>query len=447
MATKLSSPRAELAALRAACHADPVISGTILSGVDESHFHADESKEILSVILQRRNEDGRAPRYKMLLEDPHLSKDTLSYLRSSEALIHDRSEAARCLTVLNEFRRRRGLFNMGAYLSEQMNGSKIRTDVILDNISAATARLRATNNKNQFVHLGRNDNASKLVHNILYGDRNKKIIPTGFKTFDDVNGGFFRGSLVTIGGTTSGGKSMLASQLLVNMVSMGYKCHIVPLEMEEEEMVIRIMACVTGFDALDIQLGRLTMNEKKLVEKRFLAWRKKVHAKGGRYTIFKPQEDMTVEDIMASLHAYQSDVVLIDYLGLAKDMDGDDQWRKMGSAARYCKINAGTTNRVIILLVQINDDGVIRYSKAVQEHANNSFMFVTNAETRELGIINIKQGKARNQKMFDFTLKTEANKMRVFDMPNEGVGDGDEPSRAAPTRKEAGVPNLAAGEG
>ena len=101
--------------------------------------------------------------------------------------------------------------------------------------------------------------------------------------------------------------------------------------------------------------------------------------------------------------------------------DSDDQWRQLGKIARTAKINAKNTNRVNILLCQVDQEGKIRYSRAISEHSNNSWVFVATQETKEAGILKIDQQKVRSGRAFPFTLKIAYDKMRISDMPQDSI--------------------------
>jgi hypothetical protein len=150
---------------------------------------------------------------------------------------------------------------------------------------------------------------------------------------------------------------------------------------------------------------------------------------------------MTIEDILASTYPYNSRVLIIDYISLLKGVDGDDAWQKLGAVARYCKVYAETHNKIIILLAQLSDEGMIRYSKAIFEHANYAWKFVATAATREQEIINIEQAKARNGRLFPFTLKSTLSNMRIRDLDieeKEALHDGANRSTVGKGKGEKG---------
>ena len=63
----------------------------------------------------------------------------------------------------------------------------------------------------------------------------------------------------------------------------------------------------------------------------------------------------------------------------------------------------------------MDKEHTLRYSKVIADHANNLWIWTANDETRENKVMQIKQLKARNQKMFDFTLSYDDDLYRVFD--------------------------------
>ncbi len=245
--------------------------------------------------------------------------------------------------------------------------------------------------------------------------------------------------------------STLANAIGIKMATKGYKVLMVPLEMSKKEMTARTMANVTKTNLTKILLQRLATGERDLVYKRQRRWERKVKEAGGRYTIFKPQEDMTIEEVMASISAYDVDVVIIDYISLLKGVDGDDMWRALGAVARYAKINAEVENRVNILLCQVGDDAKIRYARAISEHSSNSWIWVATKETKDTGETKIEQPKSRNSLAFPFTIKMLYEYMRVEDMsideslgtaPSSVDAQGNDVASPKSKKSKKGIPNL-----
>jgi hypothetical protein len=108
--------------------------------------------------------------------------------------------------------------------------------------------------------------------------------------------------------------------------------------------------------------------------------------------------------------------VKVYLLGGSKGVDGDQSWQALGNAARYAKVWAKNNNKIVIVLAQLSDEGAIRYSKAIKDHANNMFAWTYTDQNKKSGIIDIIQQKARNQEAFDFQLQVDFSTMRMFDV-------------------------------
>lgn len=301
------------------------------------------------------------------------------------------------------------------------------------NIAQATK-----SNKDCFVHFGKNDNAKELLNDIIYGEDTDDIIPTGFQVYDELSGGFDRGSFVALGATSGGGKSTLATQLCVNMAKMGYKVVLVPLEMSKKEMGNRLLANIGNMELSKIRRHKLDEREKDLLTKRHRRWRKAIYTNGGRFTIFRPEEDLDIDEVYAAVSALKCDVCIIDYISLLKGIDDENQWLRLGSIARRAKVNAEITNRVNILLCQVNEDGKIRYAGAIKEHATSAWIWTPSDEDKESGIVRIEQIKSRNSQPFPFSLKFNWNRMQV-----ESIDNSVEAGDPAPVDNKEHQVNLA----
>ena len=417
---KLVATSTEMAVLRAASSKNPTVSGTILQGIDKSYFHNSFAKEVLERILKLNRKNGVAPTWRELCDDPAITEETRKKLRTTEIdKIRSKEEAFSSIKLLHEYRQLRGMFQLAEDTVVSLRKKKASPSKLLDKMAETIVNLRQNRSEgNQVLNFGKGNNSSAIVKGLL-SDTEKNYLPTGFKDFDDENGGISFGNLFVLGGSTGGGKSTLAAQLAINWADMGEDVTVVPLEMSEEEMTARLMANASGLDVRKILFRRLSAEEKTLYWKKYRKFviRKKKHE--GSLRIFKPKSDMTIEEIFATVYPLGSKVVIVDYISLLKGVDGDDAWQKLGAVARYCKIYAEMHNIIVVLLAQVSDDGVIRYARSIAEHANYAWKFVATAATREHEIINIEQLKARNGRMFDFTLRAEMACMRIRDLELE----------------------------
>lgn len=367
---KIVSVKAELDVLRGLCHPDRSVSGSIIASTDESYFFNPQSKEIYNAILSKTRESGTPPSFKSIINDPEISAESIEFFRQSSADVQTKEDVKRAVNLLNKYRQLRCLFDLCTKTSQDLESSSIDIDKTIDYVSDMVNKARASRRVDiETLRFGKGNNSAALIKDILFGENKDDLIPTGYKTFDDINGGFPRGGLVTIGGSTGAGKSVMAVDLAIKQASMGYRVVIVPLEMTQRELTARMIANVTGVDALAItQNHKLSPQEKEVANKKMLAWAKKIAKIGGAVYIYEPDRDISIDEIYAEIASYDPDVCIIDYISLLSGADSDDQWRQLGKIARTAKINAKNTNRVNILLCQVDQEGKIRYSRSISEH-------------------------------------------------------------------------------
>lgn len=449
MAVKFASPRAELAVLRGIVSKDRKIAGTLIASTDESYFFIQESVELYKAFKKQMAESGEAPTYKLLLDDPELSEEARSHLKNSQPTIETIQDAKKAVRILNILRQRRGLFNLAANINNAFQQSKVDIDDLLEKTSQGLGVVRTKKSTNDaFLHFGKGNNSLDQVKDILWGSGKDDLIPTGIKAFDDESGGFSRGAMVTIGAPSGIGKSTTCQAIGMKMAAMGYKVLMVPLEMSKKEMTSRMMANTSKTNLTKIMTQRLDDAEKDIVFKRHRRWEKKVKEAGGRFTVFRPDEDMDFEEIMASTSSFGYDVKIIDYVSLLKGTDGDDMWKALGSVGRQAKLHAETEKCVVILVVQVNDEGKIRYSRALTEHSSNSWILRGSKETKETGVTPVEQAKSRNSMAFPFSIKILYEYMRVEDVAHDsdsslGAMSDNESKDGKKKRKNDELPNLA----
>ncbi len=417
---KLSAIKSEVAALRGCCAKNKVVGGTLLAGLDHDYFHYSFTKDAYKKVLDHTRKNGEPPKWRELIEDPSLDQETRRKLKDAVSdRIESVSEARSTLQVLNKYRQLRGLFQMAEDTVTTLRKSSVNVDSLIEKKSQLLVQLRQSKtDAESIITFGKGNNAGKTVKSLL-DDEETNFVPTGFSDYDKENGGIFFGSLFTIGATSGGGKSATASQLAINWAGMGESVCIVPLEMTKVEMTARIMANAAKLDVRKILLKKLSAEEKEKYLRSYRKMALRFKKSGGSYSIFKPQQDMTIEEIMASVHTLDPSIIIVDYISLLKGVDGDDAWQKLGAVARYCKVYAESHNKIVVLLCQVSEDGKIRYAQAIKEHSNSCWIFVSTKTTRENEIINVEQLKARNGRLFDFTLSAKLDVMRIGDLDME----------------------------
>lgn len=435
---KSYSTRLERIALRSMCSKDPAIAGYVLSHLSPNYFWAEESNEAFDRIVAFIEANGHSPAYTLICEDPKLSVDTREYLSESSGVCKTIEEARQLCDKLNEYRKARSLAKNAKHTLDALTKDSVNLDDLIERHNKTIIEVQTSKSiEDAIYHVGTKSNTLDRVKEILYGEDNTTHIPTGFKTFDDVNIGMPRGGLFMLGGSTGAGKSHMAVQLAFNVARAGFRVVVVPLEMSYEEMQIRLMANAAKTDSLRIQRKDLTKDERDLVLRRWKRADKEIATNRGRLSIYKPPGDVTHTELTSAISSYKPDVVIVDYVGLLSGADGDDQWKALGRISRYFKNWADQHHAVSVLCAQVDAEGKLRYSRTMGEHATMFWYFVADKESKEQGHMNISQGKGRMMKQFDFTLKIDYATSRITDMPSSEVTD--EKSTKGKTRtKEEG---------
>lgn len=424
---KLYSTAAEVVALRTMCSRDEALSGYMLAHTDSTYYHTEAAAEALTTIKKHIADHGKAPSWKILCEDLGLEEGTRDTLKETPGMVKSKAEAEQLVDALNAYRKTRTLYAMCKTVLKKLEAPKVDHSELIETVSVSLAKTQISKSlEDALFHIGRDadDATAALVHSIIYDETTDEWIPTGLSTFDSVNGGLPRGGLCLVGASSGAGKSILLMQLAKNQAELGYKVVVVPLEMTEREQLARLLANVGEVDSLKINLKKLNTEEKDELHRKYRRFNRKVSKKGGRLTIFRPKVDMDIQETLAAVHSFNPDVVYIDYIGLLKGADGDDQWRMLGQIARYGKVYAGNHNKVVCFAAQVNDEGKVRYSQAIKEHSSLGFVFVATKESREKGYLNISMIKGRNQLLMDFTLRVDYQYSKIYDMPAGEVANG-----------------------
>lgn len=416
---KLVSQEAEVRAVVSICKSPMKLRYKMLANLNETHFDSDIASRAFQRISTLAKRRATLVGWEDLCEDPTLPDATKAALRNSKAKpIKTEKAMTALMDNLSHYRKCRITFEAAQAAQQAFQTESPDVEKIIGSLANAVSKAN-TNAKidNELLVFGTGSNSKAMIDDILDGEA-PEVIPLGFCGFDDINGGLYPGSLVIVAGTTGGGKSLTAGQLAINFTEGGYSTAIVPLEMTKREQTARIIANLADIPVHKVLNGKLTPNEKKKVRKAMKEYEARCRKLGSSYAIYEPEEDVTIEAVLGNLRPFGHRVVIIDYIGLLDGVDGDDSWRQLGKAARYAKIWAKQNNVLVVMLAQASEEGTLRYSKAVTEHANNAFVWTVTEETRNAGIIHIKQPKARNHNPQPFFVKMHWESMRA-----EGITD------------------------
>ena len=432
---KLISVLAEGLAIRGLLVKDKVIRGHLLSVLTEQHFRTEQAREAFTYILNAHTKSGIVPAYRLMLEASRITQDTKEFLRDCVKVPTTLDQAKQIVTTLNDYRRAYIFYSLSKDILTEVEQKKMNLDKLTETAIRKLTEIQTGRDIGDTTfHFGLDGNAEEIVHNILHVQNNDQFVPTGYKPWDDINGGWVRGQLVMLAGSTGAGKSHNAVQIGINMARAGYKVALVPLEMSGDAITCRVLANVAGIDSLKILLQKLATEEKTLIEDKFRKFNARCARKGGRLTIHKPGSDLEIGPLFASMHSFNYDVCLIDYVGLLGGADGDDQWRKLGEIARAGAVYADIHKKVVALFAQVSDEGKLKYSQTMREHAATMWSFVATKESREQGFLKYNVDKARLQDSRPFVMGIDYSLSRIY--YNGDTTETEAPTSASPKNKK-----------
>jgi replicative DNA helicase len=302
-----------------------------------------------------------------------------------------------------------------------MKGSK-KPDMkeIIATIEKTLADLNQGASEQKITSIGKNHDAEYLIEELLNGEL-PRLIPSTFVNFDIKVGGFGFTDFVILASHAKGGKSMIALNMLIRMyLQQNLDVCIVSMEMKDVEIRDRLISCLTNIDHSKIRTKTLNKLER---EKCALEWKKfREHGEKNncRFTIWDTVPGMTTSEIKLQLKNRGYSVICIDYINLMEAAErGLPDWQRLSVIARELKQATKELGALIIAPTQMNDDGDVRYSKALKEHANTIWRWWFKEEQRNTHLIKIDQLVVRGWEAFSFMLRENFGCSQIEDGPSE----------------------------
>lgn len=427
-ARKRSSINSEVKALFTLCHDGRVGSqqaaGHLLSALVPDHFVTPIGELCFRRIRHVLKSRGELPEIDDLLEDPGVDSDTRlslsAYYKNGVRGLRSTDKARKLVARLETFRKLRALFQIGSKLENALSEDQVDPDAIIAGMATAVTNAASSQRNMRVTSRGDGNTTLRVAKKILNGD-GPQFIPTGFKAFDNVNSGLPRGAFMLVTTVTGGGKSSMISQMAENFANAGAHVGVVPLEMNTEEMVMRDIARAARVDMIDLLTPKQRMS-LKMRKKAFKAYKRStidMDKRGGSVKIIEPGGDVDIVTLLNEAKPFDFDVILIDYVGLLKGAEGERQWQELGNITRYCKIWAGLNNCVVVMAAQLSAEGILRYSRGMEEHASYAWSWIPDALTEVTNIVNVSQRKARQARQFDFLMHMNLAHMHIRDVTRE----------------------------
>ena len=208
---------------------------------------------------------------------------------------------------------------------------------------------------------------------------------TGIPDLDAaLDGGVERGEMLVVGGETSSGKSVLLLMAVLEAIQLERSCAVFSLEMTPVSVLKRI-ACNYTATALKSLADYPTPSEKEQAGKALEFLR------GKRDVLSIPREN-DIDAIESFCRACHPSLIVVDYLQLVQSSEGDNREQQVSAICRRLKNLAEQCNSAIITASQLNEEGRLRESRAIGQHADH--VVLIGSESSSLTISKNRRGPA-----------------------------------------------------
>jgi replicative DNA helicase len=199
-----------------------------------------------------------------------------------------------------------------------------------------------------------------------YGKDQRNVVKTGFKELDDVMA-VDKSDFLVIGGTTGSGKTMLALNIIANVLREGAEgaCVICSLEMPQGQIVDRLLSAESKVGTKRLKQGGLFKHEMERVElgiQRIYRW-----------PLVLRDDCHNLADILAVARGVHSAkglrVLMVDYLQLVSGPTHELREQQVAEVSRTLRLLAIETGALVIAITQLNKNGDARESSQVNMDA------------------------------------------------------------------------------
>jgi replicative DNA helicase len=162
--------------------------------------------------------------------------------------------------------------------------------------------------------------------------------------------------------------------ILEGAVGTGAKCAVYQLEMPIEEQALRFLSSDSGVNSGSLLTGTMTEEEQ-------LALADSMHRLKSAGVDYVNVDGANADDILSDIEQGDYAVVMVDYLQLldVTTAKGESREQAVSNVARRLKNLAKRKAVTILTGSQLNDDGQLRESRAIGQHADK-VLYVSKVE-------------------------------------------------------------------
>jgi replicative DNA helicase len=223
-------------------------------------------------------------------------------------------------------------------------------------------------------------------------------VPSGISGLDRHTNGFQKGDLIVIAARTGIGKTAFALNILLYSIRRNLKVALFSLEMSREQIGLRIIGCDSGVDIWQLKTGHIPPNRWDSVSE--------AASKLKLCNFWLFDKSISLDELdgrirQLSIEKGGLDLVIVDYLQLVQVSSKriENRTQEVTEISRGLKAIAMDLNIPVIALSQLNADGEVRESRAIEQDASLVIIIeMDKDELRTLGLVpaELKISKNRN---------------------------------------------------
>jgi replicative DNA helicase len=383
---------------------------SILTTLNGDWFGMPTIKEIWGRVETLKTNGKPIPSSQVMASDPVLSEGAKKLLEGTTKAFQT-NEVEGVLDQLNRYREGRVIYKMLESVSKNYQTPTPDIKLARTEIEKCLRSLETPSEEKDVLSYGAdNDKTLSIYETLLDTSIKDTFIRTGFSAIDMAQGGLSRGRLYTIGAPSGGGKSTLANSMAINMYwrdnrSVGYYS----FEMNKEECLLRTQSNITRIPSERFQLRTLTPDERKKSDRIFSQFLSHGERNSCRLDYHCPSKDINISELFPQAEIANYDVVFVDYINLMAPLNPKEPlWANIGESFRLAKRWAEKTQKVVVMLVQIDEDtGAIKYAKSIKHHSDGVWVWPWGEKEKETGLVEVDQMKLRNFKPTKFQLQAD----------------------------------------
>ena len=370
------------------------------------HFSDARSVEIYTRIMAMVKSRNEMPTYDTMQHDTLLSQESREVLDSTTyPAAKTEGDAEQLHFSLEMVRKNRVIMDGLSETFELMKDDNVDPEDAFTLLEQMLLKAR-TDQSDETLEIGADGNFLEATAALL-SRKKPSTIPTGFHEFDAKTGGLPRGGLTTLAATSGGGKSCMGVQIALNAAQAGFKAAIVTLEMSKEQTTGRIDSNISRINYSAINRSDCNESQKTRITRDTAAFYEHVAEKGGRLSVFH-RSRATMSEIALEMRSLHYDLIIIDYINLRTEEEStsknSNDAKLLGDIAKEAKLQASATKTAWVMIAQLNEQGDVKYSKAIKEHSDNMLTWVYGDAEKESHLIEVHLVKARHSETFKFPL-------------------------------------------